>query len=342
MTDTSTGRTAWSLLNRIPGYSGYRDKENRRDIDRAVRDRLVADLTSRAERAERLAQQLAEQRQIQSVSNVNHVVQAIRSFSDRVNTASYGYGGLFGQRDVDAGALDQIRLFDESMFAGLDQIDGGLSDLESAVSAAGDIATAAKSITDAVASLNERWDTRSRVVETGTPANPAQMTPVLSVLQTPAELAESKAPAPTYDLHDRDAIAVQGDNYVVDARIDIESANGVFRIFRVDVAPDKWLLAPKKRGDMLALLTMTKDAYATVPKPTIGGDEYAIESSGTGSGDVVGAGGQSERRPLAYTLLRGVADTKQRAVVLQWGGEQQVLVGSDIHPDDIEIFGKPH
>lgn len=340
MSDSGNRRTASRFLDKIPGYSGYRDKENRRDADRAVRDRLTAELTTRAERVERVAAQLADQRRLHDVSAVNQIATAIRHFADRVNTASYGYGGLFGQRDVNAAVLDQIRLFDESVFASLKQLDSTITALEAATGATGDLSAASKQAQDVLNTLGEHWDLRASVAETGSPATEAQMSTVLAVLQTPQEIEAAKSPAPTYELHDRDALAVQGDNYVVDARIDIETASAIFRIFRVDVAPDKWLLAPKKRGEMLALLTMTSDPYATLPKPTIGGEEFAVESSGTGSGDVVGAGGQTERRPLAYTLLRGVADSSTRAVVLQWGSEQQVLVGKDVHPDDVEIFGK--
>jgi hypothetical protein len=334
------GRTASKFLDKIPGYSGYRDKENRRDADRAVRDRLTAELTTRAERVEAIAQQLAEQRRIKDVGQVNQAAESIRHFAERVNTASYGYGGLFGQRDVDAAALDQIRLFDESNFASLDRLDSAVSAIDSAANGGDDLAKATSNARALLATFDEHWGLRSRVVESGTPATLSQMSSVLSVLQTPEDQAAANQPAPTYDLHDRDAIAVMGDNYVVDARIDIESANEVFRIFRIDVSGDKWLLAPRARGQMLALLTMTKDPYVAAPKPTIAGQEYSVESSGTGSGDVVGAGGQTERRPLAYTLLRGAADNSKRALVLQWGSEQQVLTGSDLNSDDVEIFGK--
>lgn len=337
MTERLSQRTGHRWLDRIPGYSGYRDKENRRDADRAVRDRLVAELTTRAERVERVAAGLADQRRIAEVGQVNRAAEAVRLFTDRVNTASYGYGGLFGQRDVDAAAIDQLRLFDESVFASLEQLDQKVA----AVEGTDNLATATAELLGVMTTLSDHWDLRSRVVETGTAATDAQMSSVLGVLQTPEEKALAQSPAPTYDLHDRDALSVLGDNYVVDARIDVEAASGVFRIFRIDVAPETWLLAPKTRGQPLALLKMTKEPYATVPKPTIGGEEFAIESAGTGSGDVTGAGGQTERRALAYTLLRGVTDAARRAVVLQWGTEQQVLVGSDVHPDDVEVFGKP-
>src|SRR5215216_8149967 len=101
------------VLNKVPGYGGYRDKESRRDADRLVRARLVAELTQRAEKVERLAQAAADDRRFQDVSSFNSVAEAIRHLTNRVTTATYGYGGLFGSKDVDAAVLDQIRLFDE-------------------------------------------------------------------------------------------------------------------------------------------------------------------------------------------------------------------------------------
>ena len=47
------------FLSSIPGYSGYRDKENRRDADKSVRDRIVSELKARADRVGALATSLA-------------------------------------------------------------------------------------------------------------------------------------------------------------------------------------------------------------------------------------------------------------------------------------------
>lgn len=339
MTETHAERTIQRILNAIPGYSGYREKESRRDADRAVRDRLVAELSQRAERVERVAQRLADERRIRDVGAVNAYAEAIRQLANRINTATYGYGGLFGNRDVDAAVLDQIRLFDESLFAGLEEIDGGISDLEAA---AGDvIAAAADAGQRSVDALTARFELRERVVESARPASPEEMSGVLAVLQTPEERAAAQAPPAAYDLHDRDALAVLGDNFVVDARIDIESAAGNFRLFRVDVAPERWLYVSRQRGADHAMLERSHATYAVAPSPTIGNEAFAIDASGTGSGEVIGAGGQTGRRPVAYTLLRGTSETNRRAVVLQWGAEQQIFVGNQVHPDDVEVFGKP-
>src|SRR5215212_5078911 len=88
-----------SLLNKIPGYSGYRNKESRRDEDRRLREELAREYGQ-------IAQRLAE------IGNVERVERALRRFTDRLRTATYGYGGLFSDRSIDERALDQLQAFD--------------------------------------------------------------------------------------------------------------------------------------------------------------------------------------------------------------------------------------
>lgn len=341
MSQTWAERTATRLLSAVPGYTGYKDKESRRDADRLVRDRLARELESRADRLERVAGQLADARRISEVGPVNGLVAAIRHLRDRVNTASYGYGGLFGNRDIDAAVLDQIRLFDESLFDSVDQIEAAVVQVEQAMSSVGDLPAAVANAQQAVTSASVRFDLRNQVIESAIPATTEQMSSVLAVLESPEQKKAAATSPLAFDLHDRDALAVLGDNFVVDARIDIESADATFRVFRLDVAPEKWLLVPKKQGEAYALLTASNSGYTPGPPPAFEGETYSVESSGHGSGEMVGAGGQSGRRPVSYTLLRGASDTSKRALVLQWGAEQQVLAGAEVHPDDVEIFGKP-
>ena len=50
-------RQVGGLLDRIPGYRGYRSKEDRRDADRRVREHVVTVFTAEADLAEFAAQQ---------------------------------------------------------------------------------------------------------------------------------------------------------------------------------------------------------------------------------------------------------------------------------------------
>src|SRR5680860_159981 len=64
-----------SLLGRIPGYRGYRDKEDRRDADRAIRDQIITGLDAAGARVERVARDLANRRQLTHVTTVDQWVQ---------------------------------------------------------------------------------------------------------------------------------------------------------------------------------------------------------------------------------------------------------------------------
>lgn len=341
MSETWAERTATRVLNSIPGYAGYRDKESRRDADRAVRDRLAAELANRADRIERTAAHLSDARRLSEVGPVNAFAGAARHQRDRIVTASYGYGGLFSDRNIDARVLDQIRLFDESLFAGLEQIDTAIARLEQALSSGGDLQTAAVSGQRVIDDLGARFDQRNAVIDTATRASADQMENVLAVLRSPEEQEAASASPAAFELQDRDTLSVLGDNFVVDARIDVEAAEESFRVFRVDVAPERWLFVPKQPGTSFALLTTSAEPNDAGPSPAIGDGSYAVESSGQGTGDMAGAGGQSGRQPVSYTLLRGSLEPAKRAVVLRWGAEQLLLTGNDVNPNDVELFGKP-
>src|SRR6478609_3055827 len=134
-----------SLARSIPGYKGYRAKEDRRDADRVVRDKISAELDARAARVEQLASNMSAARDLANLGAINGVVQEIRLLATRVRTAIYGYGGLFGNKDVNGAALAQIQAFDETLLAGVPALDPVMQSLEQAGPAG---------ITTAVADVN--------------------------------------------------------------------------------------------------------------------------------------------------------------------------------------------
>jgi hypothetical protein len=326
------GRKIGGILDSIPGYRGYRDKEDRRDADHRVRQQLALKLSQQADRVEQIARELGAQRRLRDIGPVDDFAQSLRHLINRVSTATYGYGGLFSDRDVDAQALDQIRQFDEAMIESADELETPIKNLEAAYAKGGDLAAPANAGAAIVRQLGAQFDLRSQVVETAKPAPPAS---VLQVLNKPAPKPAPSANA--YDLHDRDALAILGDNYIVDARIDVEGTPDSFRIFRIAVDPETWLYVPKAPDQLYAKLSPVADPDDS--DTTIAGVAYQIASSGSGRGQVTGVGGQSDAQPVAYKLLAATDGGDKRGVILVWANERQVFAGSTVHPQDIEIYG---
>lgn len=327
-------RRVGGLLDRVPGYRGYRAKEDRRDADRRVRDHVAAAYAVQADRVERIARDLATQRRLMEIGPVDELARTLRHLIDRVRTATYGYGGLMGDRDVDAAALDQLRQFDEGLLSGVDELQGPVAAMEAAFAAKGDLTAPTIAGTAVVRTVLARFDLRGDVVETGKPAPTESVMRVLQAGPLPA------AP-PAFGLDLGDALAILGDDYLVEARIAIDGDPMALRLFRISGGEERWLAVAARPEQGMALTMPVTPAPPPGGETTIGGTAYRSEANGSGDGEVVGAGGTSGFRPVRFSLLVGVDDPAARAVVLDWSTERRAYAGRQVDPRDVEIFGRP-
>lgn len=326
-------------LHDIPNYSGYRDKEKRRDADKQVRERLAASFSAQADRVELVARAMADARRLLEIGPVDEVAKTIRHLVDRISTATYGYGGIFGDRSIDETALDQLRIFDESLIASVARLDEPIAAIERAHAAGESTGDRARAATVAVRAILRRFDDRASVLTSGAAASETVMTDALAVLESPEARAEATQPPPAFALNDRDALAIMGDNYVIDSRIELEGSIGVYRLFRLSADPERWLLTPKKPAGAFLLLAATDAEFGESPEPHLGADAFSIDLSGIAVATVAGAGGVSSPVTVGVKMLSGKSKVGGRALVIDWGNRKQVLVGSDVRSDDIEIFG---
>ncbi len=321
-----------NLLATIPGYRGYREKEDRRHADRRVREHVASAFARQAERVERVARQLAEQRRIQDVGPVDELARTIRHLIDRITTATYGYGGLFSDRNVDEVALDQLRRFDESLLQGAQELEAPIAALEQAAQSGGDLTQPARAGTAVVQAVLERLSARNEVIETGT-SLPEER--VLDLLKTKRD---HRPPAP-YALEIGDALSIGGDNYVVDARIEIEAGDHSIRMARLDAAAGRWLVVLAD-PDAMPFIAQSR-AEPTVPGPGLVLDhvQFALTWSAAGTGELTVGDQASGRRAVRVAFYSGPPDSSTSAVVVDWGKEQQIFWGHRVHVDDIEIYG---
>jgi len=287
-----------NVLSSIPGYSGYRRKEDRRDADRRVREQIANSLGGLAERVESIARSLADQRQITAVGPVDEFARSIRQLATRISSASYGYGGLFSDRNVDERALDQLRQFDESLLGDVANVASNVEKLEQAHTAGADLSAIARAGTDSVRQLNRRFDSRSEVIETAQPAPQASVASVIS----PAEAAVVPA---IYNLHERDALTITGTNYVVDGRIDIQSGENSFRLFLIDASQKLWLLAPATDSSAPALVNESES---------------------------------SQNAPAGQVSFEIQRNDGAVTVSIDWSGEAQRFAGKELAFDEVEVY----
>ena len=100
----------------------------------------------------------------------------------------------------------------------------------------------------AVSDIQMRFEQRSTIVETGRPNMPTVSTSPLTVLEQ--ESTKPLKPA-ALSLEQGHALSIGGENYIVDAVIDI-GGNQPMRMYRIDVAPERWLLANERFAALLS------------------------------------------------------------------------------------------
>lgn len=80
-------------LRLLPGYAGYKEKEQRRDADRILRETIRRRLRELADRLLGLQRELSE-RDLARVDEIDRIVRQLQTLADQVGVARYGYAGF--------------------------------------------------------------------------------------------------------------------------------------------------------------------------------------------------------------------------------------------------------
>ncbi len=318
--------TLQRLIDRIPGYSGYRDKENRRETDKRVREQIVAALEQHIARIEGVAADLANRREIMAVGPVDTVAKSARHLQDQIRTATYGYGGLRGDRTVDGPALDQLIAFDRGL---LDSIDALKPQIDALVAADDANRLAALgAITTSLTQLQSTYDERQFVIETGRAST--QTTPTAPL---PATAAGTKPLLPAALTVDKGgALQIGTESFTVDAIIALGGEQAT-RLARIGTCPERWILANARfAADVRRLPFDVEGTNAIV-------DGQTLSSHGTGSAPI-------ERCDLTvddtgklatWQVYGGDSVNGPLAFILTLPSETLSLVGSGLAHDQVQF-----
>ena len=121
------------LASQIPGFSGYREKEHRRDADKLLRLTIAQRVDEQWRRLTEIQRQLAAAGEFAFLDDLEGIAIRLRTFSDQVRTASYGYAGLFDAVKVQDAELAKLYTYDSALLDLTEEIRQGVDRLENAV-----------------------------------------------------------------------------------------------------------------------------------------------------------------------------------------------------------------
>ncbi len=115
------------LVAQIPGYKGYKEKEQRREADRLLRDHIVSRMRTVKRQLDALQTDLISAGKIELLDEAGSAATQMQTFIDRVRTAAYGYGGLFDAVRIQEDDLDRVYEFDAALVSYADRIEAAIS-----------------------------------------------------------------------------------------------------------------------------------------------------------------------------------------------------------------------
>jgi hypothetical protein len=151
------------LLSYIPGFNGYIERTNRRAADKLLREQVALKYSELAARTSRLQKDIADAGQIDFLDDIDSVGLKLRTFADRIKTASYGYSGFFDAVKINEKELEKIYTFDAAFFMLADQISSSLDNVEAAIAGDG-LKAAIRAVKDLARQADETYDRRYETI----------------------------------------------------------------------------------------------------------------------------------------------------------------------------------
>ena len=153
--------TLENWMNKLPGFTGYMEKEARRTADRLLRDHLAGEIDKHIKRYDRLQNKLLDGgKGLKYMTRAREVKSRMQGYHDKVATAAPKYSGMFAKIKITEEILDRIYAFDEAQFRFLLQFDTAMDDLETAVNSGDGVEEAFDALDGITANASDAFDMR--------------------------------------------------------------------------------------------------------------------------------------------------------------------------------------
>lgn len=154
------------LLGKIPGFSGYIERTNRRSSDKLLREALADNFNEQWQRISGIQRDLISQGEIKYIDDLEGASLKYRQFIDRIRTASYGYSGFFDAVKVNEDELAEVYKYDLALFDILEEVSRAIDNVETSIGTDG-LPASIRHLTALGQQLIEAFNRRSEILQGG-------------------------------------------------------------------------------------------------------------------------------------------------------------------------------
>ena len=155
------------LMLAIPGFRGYKVREQRREADRIVRNYVYGVIQRARDDLMICLRMLSDFKATELMDPMSQLVAKVDLVAEKVNRAAYGYAGFFDSVRIDAPQLDQMLTYDSQIM----ELARKFADLASnfkanlSQSKVEDARTVEQSLEDSISQLETAFDKRKSIIE---------------------------------------------------------------------------------------------------------------------------------------------------------------------------------
>jgi len=151
------------LISKIPGFSGYVERQTRRASDKLLRETIANRYEALWQRISALQVALINEGGILYVDDLESAALKLRQFIDRVRTASYGYAGFFDAVKVNQEVLARVYEYDLALLNSEDEMARAIDNVEASLGADG-LPAAIRNLTTLAQQCVDAFNKRAEVM----------------------------------------------------------------------------------------------------------------------------------------------------------------------------------
>jgi len=158
----------------IPGYKGYKSKEERRDNDQLFRAGLVSRLERLRTDINEIPASLRGPSALKSITDFDRILKRLERVTDEIRFAARGYRGWFDMHKVREDELDQLYAFDVSLMENIEELDESFVVLQVAAAADSDLKDPIDTMVEILIEFSSKMSQRSELMidlENNTPTD---------------------------------------------------------------------------------------------------------------------------------------------------------------------------
>jgi len=152
------------ILSKIPGFSGYIDRNNRRASDKLLREVVADRFEEQWQRISGLQRELISSGGLSYIDDLESAAIKLRQFIDRVRTASYGYAPFFAAIKINSTELEQIYQYDLTLLEMVDETKNAVDHVEASIGTDG-LMAAIRNLTTVSSKCVETFNRRGEVIQ---------------------------------------------------------------------------------------------------------------------------------------------------------------------------------